>query len=58
MSNQLLLAKNLSEIVNQSRENGEMIQQVTPTTQELIKFWFDDAYWRLIMIGTFRSKKI
>lgn len=44
MSNQLLLAKNLSEIVNQSRENGEMIQQVTPTTQELLKFWFDDAY--------------
>ena len=43
MSNQLLLAKNLSEIVNQSRENGEMIQQVTPTTQELLKFWFDDA---------------
>jgi type III restriction enzyme len=44
MSNQLLLAKNLSEIVNQSRENGEMIEQVTPTTQELLKFWFDDAY--------------
>ncbi len=44
MSNQLLLAKNLSEIVNQSRESGEMLQQVTPTTQELLKFRFDDAY--------------
>jgi len=47
MSNQnteILLASKLSDIVTHSRESGEMIEQVTPTTQELLKFRFDPAY--------------
>ncbi|MCR5412619.1 MAG: hypothetical protein K6E76_06690 [Patescibacteria group bacterium] len=47
MSNQnteILLASKLSDIVTHSRESGEMMQQVTPTTQELLKFRFDPAY--------------
>lgn len=40
----LLLAEKLSEIVNQSRDDWEMIEKVTPTTKELLNFWFDENY--------------
>ena len=36
----LELAKRLSEIVNDAWESGELLEQVTPTTQDLLKFWF------------------
>ena len=41
------LAKRLSETVNAAWESGEMMEQVTPTTQELLKFWFSEEYCSL-----------
>ncbi len=43
----LELAKRLSETVNSAWESGELIEQVTPTTQELLKFWFSEEYCSL-----------
>ncbi len=43
----LELAKRLSETVNAAWESGEMLEQVTPTTQELLKFWFAEEYCSL-----------
>jgi len=43
----LELAKRLSETVNAAWESGEMMEQVTPTTQELLKFWFSEEYCSL-----------
>ena len=41
------LAKRLSETVNAAWESGEIMEQVTPTTQELLKFWFSEEYCSL-----------
>ena len=43
----LELAHRLSETVNVAWESGEMMEQVTPTTQELLKFWFSEEYCSL-----------
>ena len=43
----LELAKRLSETVNAAWESGELMEQVTPTTQELLKFWFSEEYCSL-----------
>ncbi len=43
----LELAKRLSETVNDAWESGELIELVTPTTQELLKFWFSEEYCSL-----------
>ena len=43
----LELAKRLSETVNEAWESGELLDQVTPTTQELLKFWFSEEYYSL-----------
>ncbi len=43
----LELAKRLSEIVNDAWESGELLEQVTPTTQELLKWWFSEEYCSL-----------
>ena len=43
----LELAKRLSERVNAAWESGELLEQVTPTTQELLKFWFSEEYCSL-----------
>ena len=43
----LELAKRLSEIVNDAWESGELLDQVTPTTQELLKWWFSEEYCSL-----------
>ena len=43
----LELAKRLSETVNDAWERGELLEQVTPTTQELLKFWFSEEYCSL-----------
>lgn len=37
-------AKQLTTIVNQEWENGSFIQNVTPVTQDLLRFWFNDAF--------------
>ena len=43
----LELAKRLSETVNEAWESGEMQEKVTPTTGELLKFWFSEEYCSL-----------
>ena len=43
----LELAKRLSEEVNAAWESGELMERVTPTTQELLKFWFSEEYCSL-----------
>ena len=43
----LELAKRLCEIVNDAWESGELLDQVTPTTQELLKWWFSEEYCSL-----------
>lgn len=43
----LELAKRLSERVNEAWENGELMEQVSPTTQELLKWWFAEEYCSL-----------
>ena len=43
----LELAKRLSEAVNEAWESGEMMEKVTATTQELLKFWFSEEYCSL-----------
>ena len=43
----LELAKRLSETVNEAWESGELLEQVTPTTQELLKWWFSEEYCSL-----------
>lgn len=47
MNASLELAKRLSDTVNEAWESGELLDQVTPTTQELLKFWFSDEYCSL-----------
>ena len=47
MNASLELAKRLSETVNDAWESGELLEQVTPTTQELLKFWFSEEYCSL-----------
>ena len=47
MNASLELAKRLGDIVNEAWESGELLDQVTPTTQELLKFWFSDEYCSL-----------
>ena len=43
----LELAKRLTERVNEAWESGELLEQVTPTTQDLLKFWFSEEYCSL-----------
>lgn len=43
----LELAKRLSETANEAWESGELLDQVTPTTRELLKFWFSEEYCSL-----------
>ena len=40
----LLLAQRLSDRVNEAWESGEMMEQVTPVTRELLQHWFCEPY--------------
>lgn len=40
----LIMAENLSAMVNKSFENGEMLEKVTPVTAELLRYWFSDPF--------------
>jgi len=40
----LKLAKKITNIVNENWDSGEYLELVTPTTKELLKFWFDESY--------------
>ena len=43
----LELAKRLSDIVNEAWESGEMLESVTPVTQDLLKYWFSEEHCSL-----------
>ena len=43
-SNPLKMAKLLSDEVNKSWEDGTFLEEVSPITQDLLKFWFDSAF--------------
>ena len=47
ISPSLELAKRLSEVVNEAWASGELLEQVTPTTAELLRFWFSEEYCSL-----------
>lgn len=38
------LASQITSQVNALRESGELLELVTPTTAELLRYWFDEAY--------------
>ncbi len=40
----LKLARSLTKRVNESWESGEMLEKVTPVTQDLLKFWFKEPH--------------
>ena len=40
----LEMAKNLSDIVNQSWNNGDMLEKVTPVTADLLNYWFSETF--------------
>ena len=44
----LELAKRLSETVNADWESGELLEQVTPTTQELLRTQRNRPFWVLL----------
>ena len=43
----LELAKRLSNTVNEAWESGEMLDSVTPVTQDLLKYWFSEEHCSL-----------
>jgi type III restriction enzyme len=47
----LPLSSKLTEIVNESFDAGTMLELVSPTTRELLLFWFDPAYCDQRMIN-------
>ena len=40
----LEMAQNLSNIVNQSWNSGEMLEKVTPLTADLLNYWFSETF--------------
>ena len=40
----LLLAQRLSDKVNAAWETGELLEQVTPLTRELLQHWFCEPF--------------
>ena len=40
----LLFAKELTNIVKRAWQNGSFIENVTPITQDLLRFWFSDSF--------------
>lgn len=42
--NQLKLAESINREVNKLWQSGEMLSKVTPTTAELLKYWFGEEY--------------
>ena len=40
----LKLAETINEIVNREWESGEFLEKVTPTTRDLLMYWFHDSF--------------
>ncbi len=40
----LVFAKELTKIVNREWDNGNMLQQVTPVTADLLRWWFEETF--------------
>jgi len=47
----LELAKRLTEQVNAAWDDGTMLEQVTPTTGELLRYWFGEDFCSLRKIN-------
>lgn len=50
-------AKQLTNIVNQEWENGNFMQKVTPITQDLLRFWFNDNFCSTRYINFHKGQK-
>ena len=47
----LLLAQRLSDKVNAAWETGELLEQVTPLTRELLQHWFCEPFTQERMVN-------
>ena len=50
-------AKQLTKIVNEEWENGSMMTKVTPVTQDLLRYWFNDAFCDTRYINFHKGQK-
>ena len=50
-------AKQLTNIVNQEWENGNFMQKVTPITQDLLRFWFNENFCSTRYINFHKGQK-
>jgi type III restriction enzyme len=55
--NPLLMAKELTEMVNNAWEDGSFYENVTPVTQDLLRFWFSDVFCDIRNINFHEGQK-
>ena len=53
----LHFANQLTQIVNQEWENGSFMHKVTPITQDLLRFWFNDTFCSTRYINFHKGQK-
>ncbi|WP_292460622.1 DEAD/DEAH box helicase [Methanothermococcus sp.] len=53
----LKLAESISEIVNREWESGELLEKVTPTTRDLLMYWFHDSFCEVRNINFHEGQK-
>ncbi|MDR3292142.1 MAG: DEAD/DEAH box helicase family protein [Methanobrevibacter sp.] len=56
-SNPLEMAKFLSEMVNETWENGSFLDEISPITSDLLKYWFSDAFCDMRDINFHKGQK-
>ena len=50
-------ARQLSKLVNQEWDNGSFLSKVTPVTQDLLRFWFGEAFCSTRYINFHKGQK-
>ena len=53
----LKLAETINEIVNREWESGEFLEKVTPTTHDLLMYWFHDSFCEVRDINFHEGQK-
>ena len=53
----LKLAETINEIVNREWESGEFLEKVTPTTRDLLMYWFHDSFCEVRDINFHEGQK-
>jgi len=53
----LKMTKVLTEIVNETWENGTFLEKVTPTTQMLLRYWFSDSFCQIRELNFHEGQK-